>query len=151
MPIDMTCRPETSPSLVRVWGWRRCPQCGASRISGMHTRTGHRKVPGPVSFNARTTRRSIHPRLPHDSPNPTATHPFRPQIESCGWCGWGQGIQSECDAKCDSAGVRIRQHRAARNARTRGHHSGERGFLGNHASYRNWPSQLKWAAQDSNL
>jgi hypothetical protein len=44
------------------------------------------------------------------------------------------------DAKCDSAGVRIRQHEAAQNARTRGHHSGERGFLGNYASYPNWAS-----------
>ena len=52
----------------------------------------------------------------------------------------GQGSPAECDAKCDSAGVRIRQHGAAQNARTRGHHSGERGFLGNHASCQNWPS-----------
>jgi len=35
-------------------------------------RAGHRKVPGPVSFNARTRRRSIHPRLPLDFPHPTA-------------------------------------------------------------------------------
>jgi hypothetical protein len=25
---------------------------------------------------------SIHPRLPHDSPHPTATHPFRPRIHT---------------------------------------------------------------------
>jgi len=35
-------------------------------------RAGHRKVPSPLSFNARTTRRSIHPLLPHDFPQPTA-------------------------------------------------------------------------------
>ena len=29
-------------------------------------------MPGPLSFNAHTTRRSIHPRVPHDSPNPAA-------------------------------------------------------------------------------
>ena len=48
-------------------------------------------------------------------------------------------MRIHCDAKCDSAGVRIRQHGAAQSARTRGHHLGERGFLGNHASYQNWP------------
>jgi hypothetical protein len=30
-----------------------------------------------------------------------------------------QGSQPECDAKCDSAGVRIRQYGAAQNDRTR--------------------------------
>ena len=29
-------------------------------------------MPGPLSFNARKTSRSIHPRLPHDSPHPAA-------------------------------------------------------------------------------
>ena len=33
-----------------------------------------------------------------------------------------------------------RRHTAARNARTRGHHSGCHGFLGNHASLEDWPS-----------
>ena len=33
-----------------------------------------------------------------------------------------------CDANCDSAGVRIRQHGAAQNDRTRCHHSGCSGF-----------------------
>ena len=33
-----------------------------------------------------------------------------------------------------------RPRTAARNARTRGHHSGERGFLGNHASLEDWAS-----------
>ena len=45
-----------------------------------------------------------------------------------------------CDAKCDSAGVRIRQHGAARNARTRGLAWSYHGFFGNHASYQNWAS-----------
>jgi hypothetical protein len=36
-------------------------------------------------------------------------------------------MRIDCDAKSDSAGVRIRQHGAAQNARTRGHHSGDRG------------------------
>jgi len=48
--------------------------------------------------------------------------------------------QSECDAKCDSAGVRIRQHGAAQNDRTRCHHSGCSGFFETCASYRNWPA-----------
>jgi hypothetical protein len=48
-----------------------------------------------------------------------------------------QGSQSECDAKCDSAGVRIRQHGTAQNDRTRCHHSGCSGFFGFCASYRN--------------
>jgi hypothetical protein len=47
-------------------------------------------------------------------------------------------MRLHCDAKCDSAGVRIRQHGAARNARTRGHHSGYHGFFGNHASLEDW-------------
>ena len=38
----------------------------------IHNRAGHRKVLGPLSFNARTTRRSIHPRLPHHPPHPAA-------------------------------------------------------------------------------
>ena len=29
-------------------------------------------MPGPLSFNARTISPSIHPRLPYDSPHPTA-------------------------------------------------------------------------------
>ncbi len=49
-------------------------------------------------------------------------------------------LRIHCDAKCDSAGVRIRQHGAARNDRTRGHHSGYRGFFRNCASYQNWPN-----------
>jgi hypothetical protein len=46
-------------------------------------------------------------------------------------------MRIHCDAKCDSAGVRIRQHGAAQNTRIRGHHSGCCGFVGNHASYQN--------------
>ncbi len=30
--------------------------------------------------------RLIHPRLPHNSPNPTATHPFRPRIHASPLC-----------------------------------------------------------------
>jgi hypothetical protein len=45
-----------------------------------------------------------------------------------------------CDANCDSAGVRSRQHAAARNDRTRGHHSGYRGFFRSYASYQNRPA-----------
>ena len=44
-----------------------------------------------------------------------------------------------CDATCDSARVRTRQHGAARNDRTRGHHSGYRGFCGDEASFHNGP------------
>jgi hypothetical protein len=33
-----------------------------------------------------------------------------------------------------------RPRTTAQNARTRGHHSCERGLLGNHASYQNWAS-----------
>ena len=33
-----------------------------------------------------------------------------------------------------------RPRRAAQNARTRGHHLGYRGFVGNCASYQNWAS-----------
>ncbi len=61
---------------------RRRRSLVASRISVMHDGAGHRKVPGPLSFNARKTRRSIHPRLPHDCPHPTDTHPFRPRIHT---------------------------------------------------------------------
>ena len=41
----------------------------------------------------------------------------------------------------DSSAARSRRfrHGAAQNARTRGHHLGDRGFFGNHASYQNWP------------
>ena len=52
----------------------------------------------------------------------------------------GQGGQSECDAKFDSAGVRTQQHGAARNDRTRCHHSGCSGFFETCVSYRNWPA-----------
>ena len=52
----------------------------------------------------------------------------------------GQGRQSTCEAKCDSAGVRIRQHEAARNARTRGLAWSYHGFLGNHARLEDWAS-----------
>jgi hypothetical protein len=45
-----------------------------------------------------------------------------------------------CDANCDSAGVRSRQHAAARNDRTRGHHSGYRGFFGSYAVSQNGPN-----------
>jgi hypothetical protein len=51
-----------------------------------------------------------------------------------------QRSQSECDAKCDSAGVRTRQHRAAQNDRTRGSHSGYRGFFGNNARCQDRPA-----------
>ncbi len=58
--------------------------------------------------------------------------------------GWGGGVRRElrrhCDAKCDSAGVRIRQHGVAQNDRTRCHHSGCSGFFDVCASYQNWPS-----------
>jgi hypothetical protein len=49
-------------------------------------------------------------------------------------------LRIHCDAKCDSAGVRIRQHGAAQNDRTRCHHSGCSGFFETRASYRNWPA-----------
>jgi len=52
----------------------------------------------------------------------------------------GQGSQSECDAKSDSAGVRIRQHRAVQNERTRCHPSGCSGFFETCASYQNCPA-----------
>ena len=49
-------------------------------------------------------------------------------------------MRIHCDAKCDSAGFRIRQHGAAQNDRTRCHHSGCSGFFETCASYRNWPA-----------
>jgi len=49
-------------------------------------------------------------------------------------------MRIHCDAKCDSAGVRIRQRAAAQNDRTRCHHSGCSGFFETCASYRNWPA-----------
>jgi integrase len=45
-----------------------------------------------------------------------------------------------CDANCDSAGGHTGQHTAARNDRTRGHHSGERGFFGSCVLYQNSPA-----------
>jgi hypothetical protein len=63
------------------------PDCLSERSPvTIHNRAGHRKVPGPVSFGARKTSRSIHPRLRHDSPHPAATHPFRPRIHTCPIC-----------------------------------------------------------------
>ena len=44
---------------------------------------------------------------------------------------------SECIAKCDAAGSRIRQRGVAENDRTRGDHRGYRGFCGNHADHGN--------------
>jgi hypothetical protein len=49
-------------------------------------------------------------------------------------------MRIHCDAKCDSAGVRIRQHGAAQNDRTRCHHSGCSGFFETCDSYQNWPA-----------
>jgi hypothetical protein len=51
----------------------------------------------------------------------------------------GQKEAAACDANCDSAGSRTGQHRVARNDRTRGHHSGYRGFFGDYAVYQNGP------------
>ena len=48
--------------------------------------------------------------------------------------------QPSCDALCDSAGVRGRQRGAARKDRTRGSHSGERGFFGSYAVSQNSPA-----------
>ena len=60
------------------------------------------------------------------------------------WAGGTGELQRRllrtCYAKCDSAGVRIRQHAAARNDRSRCHHSDCSGFCETYASYRNWPS-----------
>ena len=65
-------------------------------------------------------------------------HHFEDVVNGCApeenRSGEGQGSPPECDAKCDSAGVRIRQHGAAPNARTRGLAWSYRGFLGNRAS-----------------
>ena len=49
-------------------------------------------------------------------------------------------MRIHCDAKCHSASVRVRQHGAAQNDRTRCHHSGCSGFFETCASYRNWPA-----------
>ncbi len=55
----------------------------------------------------------------------------------------GPDEMEACDANCDaiatrdSAGVRTRQHRVARNDRTRGSHSGYRGFFGSYAVSQN--------------
>ena len=73
-----------------------------------------------------------------------------------------------CDAICDSARVRTGQHGAARNDRTRCHHSGYSGFFGSCAVYQNGravhdaaqkqpagamdgPAGVKWRGRDSNL
>ena len=48
--------------------------------------------------------------------------------------------RSHCDTKCDAAGIRIRQHGAARNDRTRCHHSGCSGIFETCVSYQNWPA-----------
>jgi len=54
--------------------------------------------------------------------------------------GAGQGSPGGSDANCDSAGRRTGQHTAARNDRTRCHHSGCSGFFEDDADFRNRPS-----------
>jgi N-methylhydantoinase B/oxoprolinase/acetone carboxylase alpha subunit len=49
----------------------------------------------------------------------------------------GQGAANVCDANGDSARVRIWQQAAARNDRTRCHHSGCSGFFASYAGCQN--------------
>ena len=62
--------------------------------------------------------------------------------DSDGGAGQGSpgGSDANCDASCDSAGHRTGQHTAARNDRTRCHHSGCSGFFEDDADFRNRPS-----------
>jgi hypothetical protein len=75
---------------------------------------------------------------------PTETKPLCRCVIHVGGLPHGQVVvrsaltaSRTCNANCDSAGVRIRQHGAASNDRTRRHHSGCSRFFGNCASHQN--------------
>ena len=57
-------------------------------------------MPGPFSFGARTTRRSIHPRLPHPGPGSSESQPVRKNFRS-------GGNLSDDDAETQSLGLEL--------------------------------------------